>query len=256
MILPPYLEVLAGIAAGLTIAGVLHAFARARWLRSRLDRTARPMHELRGAITTLNLALSALERTLPSAQRRHFRIDALRSQLDRAHLAVSDLDAGQREVARDGTLERHDQLDLGAVVRRSTRAWAQLASTFGGHLDARWNAGAVRVFGSEGRLSQALDNLIGNALEHGGGRVVVHGERHADRVRITIVDEGRGLTCEPSELPESPPGSARGHGLAIARDVIERHGGTLAGGRNGDRPALVIELPARFALRSSDRRAA
>lgn len=256
MILPAHLEVLAGVAACLTIAGVLHGLARARWLKSRLERTARPMHELRGSITNLNLALSALERTLPSAQRRHFRIDALRSQLDRARLAVSDLDVGMREVARDGKSESHDQLDLGAVVHRSTRAWAQLASSFGGRLDARWNAGAVRVFGCEGRLSQALDNLIGNALEHGGGRVVVHGERHADVVRITIVDEGRGLTCEPSELPESSPGSARGHGLAIARDVIERHGGTLSGGRSGDRPALVVELPARFALRSGVRRAA
>jgi signal transduction histidine kinase len=255
MILAAYLGLLAGVAASLTVAGVLHALARARWLKSRLERTARPMHELRGAITNLNLALSALERTLPFAQRRRFRIDALRSQLDRACLAVSDLDAGLREAARDAA-ESHDQLDLGAVVRRSTRAWEQLASSFGGRLDARWNAGAVRVFGSEGRLSQALDNLIGNALEHGGGRVVVHGERHADRVRITIVDEGQGLTCEPTELPESSPGSARGHGLAIARDVIERHGGTLAGGRSGDRPALVIELPARFALRSSARRAA
>lgn len=256
MIPSAYLELLAGVAAGLTVAGVLHALVRARWRRSRLERTGRPMHELRGALTTLNLALSALERSLPSAQRRHFRVDALRSQLDRGRLAVSDLDAGLRDVTRNGTSESYDQLDLGAVVRRSTRAWAQLASSFGGRLEARWNAGAVRVLGSEGRLSQALDNLIGNALEHGGGRVVVHGERHADRVRITIVDEGRGLTCDPSELPESSPGSARGHGLAIARDVIEQHGGTLAGGSSGNRPALVIELPARFALRSSVRRAA
>ena len=211
------------------------------------------MHELRGALTNLNLALSALERSLPNAQRQRLRVDGMRSQLDRAALAVSDLEAAHAGRAAPAAAE---QLDLGAVVRRSTGAWSQLASSFGRRLDAHWSAGAVRIDGSEGRLRQALDNLIGNALEHGAGRIVVRGERHANRVRITIADEGNGLPCEPSSLREAPPGSPRGHGLAIARDVIEAHRGTLSGELNGDRRALVIDLPARPALRSTIRPAA
>ena len=41
-------------------------------------------------------------------------------------------------------------------------------------------------------LASALDNLVANALEHGGGRILVEGERSGNVVRVLISDGGSG----------------------------------------------------------------
>jgi signal transduction histidine kinase len=99
------------------------------------------------------------------------------------------------------------------------------------------------VVGEAARLTQALDNLIANALEHGGGRVLLEGERQGDSVRVKISDGGPGLRQPPLGLSRRRPRSGRGHGLAIATDVVEAHGGKLVAGLGRHGPAIVVELP-------------
>jgi nitrogen fixation/metabolism regulation signal transduction histidine kinase len=91
-------------------------------------------------------------------------------------------------------------------------------------------------------LQQALDNLIANALEHGGGRVFVEGELRGGIVCVLVSDGGLGLPRDP-DAGAKGSSSARGHGLSIVRKAIHEHNGTLglAMGRNG--PGLLVELP-------------
>jgi signal transduction histidine kinase len=107
----------------------------------------------------------------------------------------------------------------------------------------RWEAGETPVPGTAGRLRQVLDNLIGNAIEHGGGRVLVRGEAVPDSVRVTVSDEGRGLPIQPDDWIEAPWRSARGHGLAISRAMIAAYGGRLAARTTADGPGVAFELP-------------
>jgi signal transduction histidine kinase len=210
---------------------------------------AHPMHELRGALAALDLGLSLVERGQEVAQCS----DGLRVQLDRALEALEEIDA-----LRNGEPRRRDAalVDLTAIIGARAVAWSQLAPAYGAAVRFRWRAGRVCLRGDLTDLLQALDNLIGNALEHGGGRVLVDGERRGSRVRITISDGGAGLRVSPKELVEAPESSARGHGLAIARNAVESLGGTISASVSSGSAAVVVELPLELPVEAQPARAA
>jgi two-component system OmpR family sensor kinase len=214
---------------------------RARRLEVRLRSLVIPLHELRGALSALSLGLTVVERTAGPSAELSGSIDSLRLSLGRASLATQDIEAlrvGERTAAVLGA-----PIDMSALVLRTARAWSQLAAGYGARLEVDWRAGPVHVCGDAARLRTALDNLIANALEHGGRDVLVEAELRGTFLRLTLSDTGRGLPKSLDELCGERPSRARGHGLAIARDVILDHHGrlTVGSGRNG--PALVLELP-------------
>ena len=131
--------------------------------------------------------------------------------------------------------------------------WAQLAPAYGASIRIDWRAGSAPVLGDRGRLTRAIDNLICNALEHGGGRVSIEAERLSGRVRVTVRDQGPGIGVEIADRPDAHWGAIRGHGLAIAREAILDHGGTLVArsGLLGGR--LIVDLPLADRLAPSDR---
>ncbi len=105
---------------------------------------------------------------------------------------------------------------------------------------------SVIVLGERPALERAIANLVRNARNHGHGTVTVTVEKDGDRARISVADEGRGLTPEQAEhaferfwrgADPSTPGS--GLGLAIVRAIAERHGGRV--GVDGSR--FTIDLP-------------
>ena len=102
------------------------------------------------------------------------------------------------------------------------------------------------------RLRQALDNLVANAVAHGGRShpVRVSAERTADRVVIAVADRGPGIPSEELQrifepgvrLDRSSPGS--GLGLPLVKAIVERHGGTVAvTSTEGAGTTFLISLP-------------
>ena len=88
----------------------------------------------------------------------------------------------------------------------------------------------------EGRILQALGNLVGNAIKFTpeGGEVRVMTKRTGEEIRIDVHDTGPGmdemqLAHAFDRFWQSRPGDRRGAGLglAIARGIIEAHGGTI-----------------------------
>ena len=105
------------------------------------------------------------------------------------------------------------------------------------------------VRGERPALERAVGNLVRNARKHGppGGRITITVARAGDRARLTVADEGPGLT--PAEAARAferfwrgpqASGEGSGLGLAIVRSTAERHGGRVevAGSR------FTIDLPA------------
>jgi len=149
---------------------------------------------------------------------------------------------------------------LAAVVRAAVEAVGPDAAAAGVALGATIDTD-VLVSGDETRLQQVLTNVLGNAIKFTpeGGRADVRLERVGDDARITVRDTGRGIP--PAFLPHvfdafrqgddvmSRNTRGLGLGLAIVRELVHRHAGTVvvesAGEGLGTTVTLTLpELPA------------
>jgi len=103
-------------------------------------------------------------------------------------------------------------------------------------------------------LSQVLAHLLANAAEavpagqH--GHVTVRAERRPGTVRVTVADDGRGMSTDVLRrafdpfFTTKPEGRGAGLGLAVSRGVVEGHGGSLWLESDEGRGTLAIfELP-------------
>jgi len=227
------------------IGGWLAAFGvAAAWriaLARRMELVARACHELRGPLTAARLALRLATRGAPSSPRRG-PLAAVDFELDRAGLALADL-AAARHGARGG--DRVESFALAplladAVAAKRPTAWAE-------HVRLRLEPppDGVVLRGDRLRLAQACGNLLANAIEHGGGEVVLRARASLHTVRIEVLDRGPGLPAPVPELIRRARGgrAVRGHGLAIAEEAAARFGGRLAAAPSERGARLVLELP-------------
>jgi len=166
---------------------------------------------------------------------------------DPIHLAAAALDRLDREINGGEAAPALGPVDAGSLVHTAVGRWQARADLAEASLELRWNAGAAIVDGDRVALSQALDNLIVNAIEHGGPTVVVAVRRRAGRLRIVVVDSGvarrapsrRGL----ARVAALAGRGRRGHGLAVVRRVASDHGGRFAFSRSATGALAAIELP-------------
>jgi signal transduction histidine kinase/ActR/RegA family two-component response regulator len=144
--------------------------------------------------------------------------------------------------------------DLGDAVRAALVTLAPAADAKGVSLTVHGEAN-VLIRGDESRLQQVTWNLLSNAVKFTprGGAVTVDIVRVGPRAELRIADTGDGI--EPDFLPhvfdpfrQGPARSTRvglGLGLAIVRQIVELHGGTVhatsAGHHQGS--SFVVSLP-------------
>lgn len=123
----------------------------------------------------------------------------------------------------------NDFFDLADLARCVVADLAPLAIATGGEL-AVVDLGAGRVLGDRPSLERVLANLVQNAFDHGGGRVIV---RVAGTV-IEVEDDGPGIPVAERERVFEPFYRLRarqtgtGLGLNLVRQVMDRHGGSVA----------------------------
>lgn len=105
--------------------------------------------------------------------------------------------------------------------------------------------------GDADQLSDVFTNLLGNALEAAGpgGNVELTLERSSSGTRVTVSDSGPGPPVELAEKLFEPFVTGKdqgvGLGLAVAKQSVESHGGTLGWERRGNRTVFWVELPNR-----------
>ena len=232
-------ELVAWVLAAVAVAMLAREARERRRLDTGMGRVAIACHELRGALAAMGLALARFEEPARLSAWRDT-IEALRAQQARAVLATEDLDA-VRASGADTHEEARGTVDVEALVRSCVRSWAAAHGRWRVALD--WRAGRPCVLGQAGRLGQALDNLIANALEHGAGRVTIVGRVNGPSVTVSVLDLGEGLRNSLNDLRPASWRSRRGHGLAIVRRAIEDHGGRMQLVREPRGTGVQICLP-------------
>lgn len=221
---------------GLTLVALVFAVAALAAMQRARRFAARASHEVR---TPLTVALLALDGMVARGELGPDAARGLQLQLSRARLGLDDLSAAPRgERAPD----RLEPVSVGGLLAQVALAWRPVARAQGTELNVRPAVGGA-VLADRGRLAQAVGNLVGNALEHGAGPVEVRARRSGERLRVEVHDNGPGLRAPLRTL--SRPRGTRGHGLAIAASIAERHGGRLVAGPTATGATVAIELPYR-----------
>ena len=125
------------------------------------------------------------------------------------------------------------------------------------------------IFGDPDRLQQVFWNLLSNAIKFTsqGGKVLVRLERADSNLEITISDTGQGIARELlpyvfDRFRQSDSSSSRTHGglglgLAIVRQLVELHGGTVSAESpgEGEGSTFKVRLPVRGVRHEPDDRA-
>lgn len=225
------------IVTGWPLSATMAAAVTAQELRAGRRRTAlnEALHELRRPLQAL--ALAGGPATEPGV---------VASSVELAGAALERLD---REVNGGGPGARREAVAVRALTEAAVRRWQARASLARGSLRLGWWAGEALVAGERAALAQAIDNLIVNALEHGGPAVTVEARREGARLRIVVADSGR--AARPGSRHESPADTLarisgrrrRGHGLAVVMRVARAHGGAFALRRSECGSLATLELP-------------
>jgi signal transduction histidine kinase len=151
---------------------------------------------------------------------------------------VSEVLEFSRNRLTDRPLDR-EALDLTEVARESAAMLRVAAAERGVALSVDAAPG-MAVMGDRTRLRQVFVNLIGNAVKFtdGGGAVRVAVFAEGGAVRVDVRDEGVGIPAdkldkvfEPFFQVDGGPTRANGGvglGLALSRQLVERHGGAIA----------------------------
>jgi signal transduction histidine kinase len=245
------LAVILGVVFGLgwILAGRLaQSFARAEHLSAELQRAietrdeflAAAAHDLRNPLATIQAAGEVLERAAERpgsvAREQLARVSEhiLAASRRMSRLLNGFLDVAHLQIGRPLQLER-GRADFAALVRQAVSEQQQLTSR---HRIGFLGPDALMVNIDGLRMQRAVENLIGNAVKYSpdGGEVSVR--MHARPPEVLLSVEDRGIGIPPADLERvfarferganvAGRFSGTGIGLAIARQIVEQHGGSL-----------------------------
>jgi signal transduction histidine kinase len=176
--------------------------------------------------------------------------DAIRSAINEADrllatfnalLSIAELEAGTR---RDDT----EPLDLAEIARSAAELYEPVAEENGFVLLVATEPD-VRIRGVRHLLSQALANLLDNALKYaGGGEVQIRVFRREEQAVLEVADRGQGIPDADREtvfdrfvrLERSRTTPGNGLGLSLVRAIVRRHSGTVE--LLDNRPGLRVRI--------------
>ena len=203
-------------------------------------------HELRNPLGTISNALQVLRMRDEGDETAKRAIDAAERQVLHQAMLIDDLLEASRVTRGEIELQCED-LDLTELVRGTVEGYREGLKQAGIALGLDLSQEPLRVRGDQLRLSQAISNLMDNAIKFtsGGGHITVKVTPGADgrRAEVTVRDDGAGIL--PEELPYVFEVFAQGDhsldrsqgglgiGLAVVKGLVEMHGGEVAARSQG-----------------------
>jgi len=208
--------------------------------RMKSEFVATVSHELRTPLTSINMAVDILSQEvlgkvnesqkdmLATAKDDCERLTKLVKEL----LDLSRLESGRYELKRES-------INLRSVVEEAVKPLRLQFREKGIRLETDIAHDTPEVPGDHQQLSWVVTNLVSNALRYtpAEGKVTIHADIAGDSVRVSVSDSGRGIPADAIEVifdkfvqvkqsTDATPGSV-GLGLAIAKEVVEAHGGKI-----------------------------
>jgi two-component system, NtrC family, sensor histidine kinase KinB len=226
------------LASGLTV--VLADVTELRRLdESKSDLIATVSHEFKTRLTSVRMAVHLLldDKVGELNDRQAELLLAARDDSERLYRIIEGLlDLGR---IRAGKM----QMDMRPVaaaewVRQSIDAYQHIAQDKGLRLAEKFPEESVSVLADPARIDLVLENLLSNAVKYTppGGEITVGYEVGADEVAFSVADTGVGIPDEElhriferfyrGARLDVPDGA--GLGLAIAKEIVEAHGGHMA----------------------------
>jgi signal transduction histidine kinase len=210
--------------------------------KSRRNLVAAVSHDLRTPLTSARALIEAVADGVvedPETQARY--LASARSELEKLGRLVEDLFELSRIDA--GALRLNlEAASLGDLISDTLSGFKYQAENRGVSLVGEVADGVDPVLANPPRLQRVLYNLVSNALRHtpADGAVFLRAEPAGGMVRVEVSDTGAGIA--PEDLPRvfessfrgersrtrTPTGDGAGLGLAIARGLIEAHGGEIS----------------------------
>lgn len=147
----------------------------------------------------------------------------------------------------------HVPINVAQVIEEAIAQCSWLVAETAIRIETTIEEGLPSIRGDRNALTRAVQNLVANAIRHGGSGewIGVNAKRDGENVRITVEDRGPGIDpSEASHLFEafyrgrksaSTPGA--GLGLAIVRQVAVSHGGSVQAERRRSGAAFSIQIP-------------
>jgi signal transduction histidine kinase len=215
-------------------------------------------HELRTPINAvLGWAAMLREHRLDATRAEHA-CDAIeRSARQQAHMLEQLLDVSR---AISGKLEvRAAPAQLAAIVSAALDAVGPEAEEKNVRLTSRLDRGLPLMMVDPDRLQQVVVNIVSNAVKFSPEDGAVDVELHRDESHAQIVVRDHGIGIKREFLPyifdrfRQGDADARngnrglGLGMSIARDIVERHGGTITADSTGEGEGatFTVRLPLR-----------
>lgn len=212
-------------------------------------------HELRNPLGAISNAVHVLQQPHGTEATRQRAVQVLRRQVQHQARMVNEL----LDVSRitRGLIElRPEPLDLVRLVRDVTADYRVALEQERIDLNLELPEDSFRVMGDPTRLAQVVSNLLSNALKFtsAGGRVTVGIQPGTDPARVVLTVRDTGIGIEPALLPHIFDSFSQGDrtlarsrgglglGLAIAKGLVELHGGTISAESAGQGQGTTVRV--------------